>query len=566
MELDIRYATGSPLLRYIVPFTYSQHDKTYEEAVENLKSSGWEMCSKSDIVPSNDENLNNHIYTSIIHKDDGLLGKSRNGKVINSIGCVFGLAKDTRRNMWYFYHDNEGDKSIQFSVGREKIYLFKTGVGLYCYEIGFSKKNYPTTDELITFQSRFAMLNDVRHTRDINEKYWFANTPALKSGQFTMGNDIAKKLEAIFGDVFYYPPRVNDLIIDKMKNSPDNKKFWEDITVDDARDYEKKAGKDSDNPIIVPERALLYSYVVFRPDHDIEIDSEKMDVISNLGENAYYLSTGTRNSYKAAYNEDIEKQKMLMRRENEIWKCSLEGLGCFAVVLNNIFNSDGTIKYKEVYDHIKLMEMQGDNFLLYILSLYQHYSLIYYFQALTRKIDLDSEVYKAYGESSKQLYQAIHDFKIEVDVFFANSILEGVSHSTEVCSLYEYIEDSLMIENDIDKLNKSINRLDGLQSAMLESAKKSEEEIKKDEDEKRSKLKEKFEVTMTSIAGIFGLLTVFSVFGDMLGMLDRMKMFFAWSEFEYGIAFTAAILIILIPVIICIKLFIDYKSYKKNKK
>ena len=66
MKIDVRYEAGLPLLRYIVPFSFSHSGKTYDQAKQDLLASGkWHIAARSEMVPSHEEDLYDHIYKTL---------------------------------------------------------------------------------------------------------------------------------------------------------------------------------------------------------------------------------------------------------------------------------------------------------------------------------------------------------------------------------------------------------------------------------------------------------------------------------------------------------------------
>lgn len=67
--LVVRYANRIPILRYIIPFSYGHNGKRFDEAIRQVMNSNkWIVSSREDIVPSHEEDLYDHIYSSFIQR------------------------------------------------------------------------------------------------------------------------------------------------------------------------------------------------------------------------------------------------------------------------------------------------------------------------------------------------------------------------------------------------------------------------------------------------------------------------------------------------------------------
>ena len=475
-KLNVRYMADVPLLRYIVPFSYGHGDMKYEQAVDKIMRTGeWRAAKRSDLVPSHEEDLYDHIYCGFV---DSRLDPDGGGTPENNIGAGFIPTNFKRKGMYYHYHekgDGAGDPAAQtskgcsgaqanakkddptrrilhFTIEDEGIFIFRTGIGFYWYEIKLPEMD---ADHLVLFQNRFKELNVIRLTRADSDKFWFCNKKDPGSEKFTMGNHISLKLHGIFGDVCYYPPRINEVVrnkkieenrgqwksyaesveeerkkieaelrlIDgkkekvpyseeyhaKLKAFHEEKNKWERMCVSQAREI----GFCEGYPMLVPDRAILFSYVVFHADKDAESEEEKQSLIADMCRYAYFISRGYKESYKVTKNAETERKQMLFRHENDVWDASLEGVGCFVSIYNNIYNKDKSLKSNTFYDKNRVKEMKGDYFILYLLLLYQHYTLIYFFQTVSNKFSFKIDHYLEYNES---LYNEIFALPVTVIV------------------------------------------------------------------------------------------------------------------------------------------------------
>ncbi len=602
-KLNVRYVADVPFLRYIVPFSYGHNGMKYEEAVEKMLVSGqWRVAKRSDLVPSHEEDLYDHIYCGFV---DSNLDPEGGGNPENNIGAGFLAVNFKRRGMYYHYHEKEGvadpksddptRRILNFTIEDEGIFLFRTGIGFYWYDVKLPTMD---VDHLVLFQNRFKELNVIRLTRADSDKFWFCNKKNPGEEKFTMGTYISMKLYDIFGDVYYYPPRINQVV--KNKKIEENRKQWkayaEAAEAQRKKDEEARAAQDLPKekyqysseykekleafhkerdlwenmcisqgkimgfvdgiPMIVPDRAILFSYVVFNADKDVESEGEKQQLISEMCKYAYFLSRGYKESYKVTKDAEAERKNMFFRHENDIWDASLEGVGCFVSIYNNLYNKDGSLKSNTFYDKNRVKEMKGDYFILYMLLLYQHYTLIYFFQTMSNKFSFKFDHYLKYNEA---LYNEIYSFKVGLDIFLSGSVYEAVSHTTDICNLYSYIEDKMMIQGDYENLKRSVGNLENLQSCLLQKKKEADEEA-------AGAQKDDFDKTLGIVGGVIGGLAVISSVKDVVGLVDLIKERIGLGDIGYIICLATLLGLVALVACIAVGVIIKYFSNKRKRK
>lgn len=488
-NVSIRYAADLPVLRYIIPFSYSHNGMSYDDAKEKiLATSEWIVGKRKDLTPSKEEDLYDHVYESLIDSPKTHLKDT-------NIGMFFIPKKDTPLELIYSFYDN-GPKKYAFSISDVNIYIFKTGIGFYVYEASLPQNESAegdyvkslTIEQLILFQNRFKELNVIRGYFGKKENEYRIYSKGQKETEFyTLGREIAIKLNRILGDVFYFPPRVNEIlkhqkiseIREEKKTLRQNKQkinkkkfekredFWENITVSD---FHKLSSEDTNDVFIVPDKALLYSYVVMNSTDNISHENDKEVVFSQFCKNLYYLTRGYKPSYKVSDHVADERRYMFRRHENDFWDASLEGAGDFVLIYDNLFetnpNTNEIDKSKQktnlFFDKIRPLEMRGDYFILYILLLYQHYSVVFFSKKIAETIPMQKKVFINETEDSDEIYRKLRDLKLDVNMFFANCMFEAVGQITDMCTIYSFIEGKLHVKKNIESLQRGINDLDAL--------------------------------------------------------------------------------------------------------
>ena len=391
------------VLRYIVPFYVESKNKVneqYEVIAEQLQAAkGYEIPNTSD----SEKDLYEYIYDQI-----GM------GMDTKELGCVY-EKKDVKeyRNLEYILsNDENNEKVFRFKIANYKIYLFKTGVDFFCYDIEIKdKENYELSD-LVEFQNIFKEL--VRKDYIIR-KYKEEKTSSDGKKQYVDAQEtyrgaeaIHKELTSIFAtdnNVRYYSERV--------------------ITIDEV---ETK----------VIDKPILFSYVSV-------LDEDKLS--DAYYKSAYYLSTGFTTKYE--YNER-RMEKVFRPFDNIIWEISKEGCCGLAVVEN---------EKHYLYSDFKT-RVKNDYFLLYILVLHQAHVMLDFSNMIARELPAD---YESYDDGEGKLYEIIKKIKLRLNVFLARNVYTSVSHIQHHNEFYDYAVRRLDIEHDIQSVSAGLGALEKTQ-------------------------------------------------------------------------------------------------------
>ncbi len=567
--LVVRYAKRIPIFRYIIPFSYGHNGKKYDEAVKQVeKSDKWIVSSREDLVPSHEEDLYDHIYSSIIDSNDK-----------TNIGVSFHpdlTRDDVEKKMVYQFVNADNDEiQLHFSIVDFGLYIFKTGIGLYAYDIRFTDENIQlSADELIVFQNRFKELNVLRgfvsegknHYMIYPEDMSLAVDPNER--YYVLAEDISRMLNGLFGDVFYYPPRLNELFrlrkiheIDKRwqqkRNELEGKKVFSNQKkfkrFKDKFDKEKEKWhamsisqymknnhvEIGDGCVIVPDKALLFSYVVFNSTRELCTSHEKREGVLALCKNAYYLTRGYKSSYRVADDAENERSNMFERHENDYWDASLEGAGDFVLVYDNLKDDKGNDQYHHFFDSIRANEMCGDYFILYVLLLYQHYSIVYYSRKIAETVPGQIDMINDLSSDNDALYLKLRELKRDLDLFLANSLFEAVGQITDVCNLYSYIESKLQIKKNILTIKQGIDSINGLCDELIKEKEKKREE--------ENKLKEK---KRESLITYIGILAIISILCDAMALISWVRD--DWMESFMKIFSDCSIVTCVSSIVFCI--------------
>ena len=184
---------------------------------------------------------------------------------------------------------------------------------------------------------------------------------------------------------------------------------------------------------------------------------------------------------------------MLQAYKGVYWYATKEGAG---------FYLDYTTNPSEFLKGLFKNKFLQDYFLMYVLLLHQEYSLILY----AKKISRLSSDYRDYYNVSQQDTE-LDELVTEINTFFMKSVYTSVSHVHHQNLFYEYIQERLGIEKDINSINMGLNSVVKIQRLRAE---KMENEIEKKE---RSR-QEKDDKRLNFVLGFVSIFAITSAISD----------------------------------------------------
>lgn len=444
-------------LRYIVPFETT--DLCYDAACKAINSykdnpynlfDGHQSLNGSWVQTSlKTDDTEQDLYDYIINEFSCSEGEYNNP---NGLGNFWKYENSSDKNApilnLKFYREKKTKKGIEHSgpydiqITEMGLYLFRNRLGFLWYEIAFpeTENNKTFTErELITFQNlfkeinrgRFPLLWVDRSLLCISDEYncnWKLQREELKSGYFPilLGDWVAKRLD--FLNVKYLAPRKNEYgnLIKNMY------------------------GKEIHRTELVPDKAVLFSYVVFNRVHGWSMDDYDYSVV-------YHLTNG----YKDSYEVDVSAIKQIgIPFSNVCWLATKEGAGYYAWTEEN---SSNYIFFTQTrYDRI-----MGDYFLLYIKALFQSYSLLKYSMDIADKLSPDIDDYMDSSDKAITVQEKITSIRTEISLFLAKGTVTSVSHIQHQNDFFEHCLKQLRIDDDIRSVTAGLAALDELQKKSL---------------------------------------------------------------------------------------------------
>ncbi|MCR4788912.1 MAG: hypothetical protein K5888_10005 [Lachnospiraceae bacterium] len=221
----------------------------------------------------------------------------------------------------------------------------------------------------------------------------------------------------------------------------------------------------------LPDKAIIFNHV--------KLDEKDFE------ETAYRLTRGYNRNYIIS---DSEYDNMMHPFGNVILFATGEGCGYYV--------KGG----KEFVDGSKIM---SDYFTLYILALYQTYSLLRISEKIASDMPTSPDMYDHF---SKKIHGKLKMINTDLNVFMAKSIYSSVSFVQHQNNFYNYIIKELRIREDIESISSGIVALRDMQT-----------NLEKDVEEKRERI---INGILTFLAAL-GILQSFSAILDIISFFNK---------------------------------------------
>ena len=339
----------------------------------------------------------------------------------NNIGCSFIYTGEIGCSFDY----TRFNRPYIVSISKIGLYIFRSGIGMIWYEADIPVDS--SLDEFILFQNEFKELAYERYVRKNkqNGRYNFETTKEQQP--LLMGHWIDELLSGLELSHKYFAMRKDPL--------------------------------DAEN--VICDKALIFEYAVFD-------DKSKENVYDYM----YRLTNGYNERYqrKSDFADNI-----VSPFENAYYYATTGGCGYYAVPNESNANFYlRTLKSKIMLDY----------FTLYILALYQSYSVLKFTGTIEDRLPADSEYYLNNPEDT---LNEIKQFETDINIFLVKSVYSSVSHINHQNDYYIYVTDRLRIKDNIEGLTIGLDSLRKLQESRekerlekIESSENTEREIADD--------------------------------------------------------------------------------------
>lgn len=510
-------------LRYLIPFTFQNYQKLYN----TLKNS--EDWAITNVLQQQEQD----VYSFILNSFSTQESETHPG----SAWLLSPYEKDGRLPV-LSYHAKD-DVPLKLSITEAGLFLFQSCVGFFWYEIQMGKSITPT--KLIEIQNQIKELN-----RHANIEHFFLISE--ENIRFTFEKEALLEQEPENTRCFYcktpYPCYIkwSDIIhVDSSENTAaDSLLSYEDL--EPVRFYpdhktgnygfvcnrlqkftlgnwiasllyalspnilfftEKKnclcslpsLSEYSSYPAKVPDRALLFTYAVF--------DLTQTDAGSELLflESAFNLTNGYKESYEM--NTHIESD-MYRPFQNTIWYATREGCGYYVKTEENA---------SDFFRHNMKQKIMNDYFILYVILLYQSYSLLRFSKLTVENLSAVSDTYTSDPGRHIKILQKLN---CEINTFLVKGIHTSVSSVNHQNLFFHYVMQALHIESDIKSVTLGLDALLKLQN---EIEKQQATEIEKEGEEARRATDD----AMNNSLGLLSMLAIISALTDGLGFLSEIN-------------------------------------------
>ena len=305
-------------------------------------------------------------------------------------------------------HNHSSADRIAFKIVRAGIFVFRTGICLFWFETGA-----PGGD----FQSPFADLERFIHFQKCIKElsapwqrrmFWKIISPeGLETKKFITGVWISGILKELLAD--------SDL----------------ETACYSSR---KLSEEDQEGCAEAPDNALIFDLTNMKGQTPYYFE-EIRRYLTQLG---FMLSNGFSQRYLMP--EDAERHA-IRPFANVLWTASSFGTGQYVV-----YSDDS----KSFFEDILPDRMFSDYFLIYIILLYQHYSILYYSEQL--ELSFPSEL--------KQIkLNTLNSFSERINLFLIKSVYASVSHLEQHNAVYRYLSKTLRINDNIRDLTVGLDSL-----------------------------------------------------------------------------------------------------------
>lgn len=446
------------MMRYIVPFSFSGE---YEDVCRSLEKpeSGWQNERVSG------RHVYRHIYQTLNYADG----------VKAMQGSAWRPEQAQHISLWL---DLDEANHQYANINEWGIYLFRTGIGFFWYEI-YLKDTEISMELLIQYQDSLKSFGLNRRKRQLTY----------------LASDRKRPDEAEDG---YAPFYIEKWICENLQVLGKDISFY--LVQGVGRSSQKKENKHEKGK--VPERALLYNYFGFELENEADTVNGEEELNQKLLDYASYLTLG-RNSRFLRSSEQAENAFQPFR--NAYWYISDEGCGCY-VCKNNQEN-------RQYLEQNLTDDVRKDYFILYMLLLYQLYSLLHFSEKIEYELSADV---RDYLEASDAYNDTLTRIQAEINTFLLKSVHTSVSQMRVQNEFYNFAKKNLRIREEIQSLTAGVDFLEEL----LETR---EDKRQQEKEKKEQNRKEEEDKRLSASLGLLSILCVLSAFTDGIGFIDQLS-------------------------------------------
>ena len=580
---------GDRMMRYIVPFYF---DGAYEEVCRKLSeaSDEWEpgqvACRYVYL----------HIYQSVNYAKGE---KEKQGGVWRQ------NRQSAKINLWLKLRENEARYA---SISNSGIYLFRTGIGLFWYEIDFKDTELPV-DTLIEYEDQLQtfglnkrehfiyrvagkksfIVSDHPNLKEENSGKEEGKQPILQireekapiTGQLI---EVYHRVPALSGKNVYlcadFEKHTETPVLEKKENEridfcltrleQNESEVKAYISFREIESFsipqwmneklqvlgcgisfcmmegiKSKRGKKGQSETNGPRRALLYNYFSF--EQEAEAQSDEGQRKQMLLDRADFLTAGHNKNFLRS--PDVSEY-VYQPFKDAYWYVSNSGCGCY------VYKNEENRHYLKtnLSDNVR-----RDYFMIYILLLYQLYSLIHFSEKIEYELSADA---KDYLKAPEAYNLKLKEIQAEINTFLLKSVHTSVSQMQTQNDFYQFAKKNLRLREEIQSLTAGVD--------FLEELLETQEEQRRQEKENAELLQRQQEEDKLSVGvAVLSLLAILSAFADGIGFLNEIKeagslMNLCRENIAYPIILVIVVLIGFVALVVCKDSAVRYWRSKRK--
>ncbi len=439
--------------RHIVPFYFPED---YDKVISGLRSyidDTGEYTYKPLSLTKGDSDLYEHILKSF-----AVPGSSDEK---SELGKAFGLSVKNNKNDGYKKELvfscalNETRRDLNIVLSEFRLILFRTSIGFLTYDLDIRP---PEGVELTIadLQKIQYELKEIAQNKDKKKNNELSGLDKKFKG--CLGGWIKELLSlTVCENVGFFPNRKSSVVGNK------------------------------------PDKALLYTYILDpKPDcGDLPKSGSHKERIR--------LVLGMKDSY-----DIVDDVKFTSSFKNIFWYAAYEASGVIA------YYGESNEKFLKSFDD----RVKHDYFIIYLLTLYRHYSTIKLFSELSGKLSADFADYSD-PSKNKELSQKLEEFESKINVFLLKSSFSSVSYIDQHNKYYNFCKEQLRIEENIKSLSDGLTPLakmqriykDQKENEDREKSEKKEQEIREQQEAEQKKHDRKMDILGIAFT-LFGVASI----------------------------------------------------------
>lgn len=306
-----------------------------------------------------------------------------------------------------------------------------------------------------------------------------------------------------------------------------------------------KRGKKGQSETNGPRRALLYNYFSF--EQEAEAQSDEGQRKQMLLDRADFLTAGHNKNFLRS--PDVSEY-VYQPFKDAYWYVSNSGCGCYVY------------KNKENRHYLKTNlsdNVRRDYFMIYILLLYQLYSLIHFSEKIEYELSADA---KDYLRAPEAYNLKLKEIQAEINTFLLKSVHTSVSQMQTQNDFYQFAKKNLRLREEIQSLTAGVD--------FLEELLETQEEQRRQEKENAELLQRQQEEDKLSVGvAVLSLLAILSAFADGIGFLNEIKeagslMNLCRENIAYPIILVIVVLIGFVALVVCKDSAVRYWRSKRK--